>query len=143
MRDLTIAVGRPMVHDLPAMCDAVAYVVKNGVEWRRARLPPPGGGCASSCAPWRDGVNSPGPSSASQPRSTRRFSFERSPSIVDLSVRSPAPGGPAPQAAAILRSSKPSGISSLLPENVRDDTAHMTGQPASSQLSQSLQKSYT
>jgi hypothetical protein len=23
-----------MVHDLRAMCDAVAYVVKNGVEWR-------------------------------------------------------------------------------------------------------------
>jgi transposase len=34
MRDLTVAVGRPMVHDLRAMCDAVAYVVKNGVEWR-------------------------------------------------------------------------------------------------------------
>jgi transposase len=34
MRELTIAVGRPMVHDLRAMCDAVAYVVKNGVEWR-------------------------------------------------------------------------------------------------------------
>jgi transposase len=34
MRELTVAVGRPMVHDLRAMCDAVAYVVKNGVEWR-------------------------------------------------------------------------------------------------------------
>jgi transposase len=34
MRELTIAVGRPMTHDLRAMCDAVAYVVKNGVEWR-------------------------------------------------------------------------------------------------------------
>jgi transposase len=34
MRDLTVAVGRPMVHDLRAMCDAVAYVVKNGIEWR-------------------------------------------------------------------------------------------------------------
>jgi transposase len=34
MGDLTVAVGRPMVHDLRAMCDAVAYVVKNGVEWR-------------------------------------------------------------------------------------------------------------
>jgi hypothetical protein len=32
MDELTVAVGRPMVHDLPAMCDAVAYVVKNGVE---------------------------------------------------------------------------------------------------------------
>jgi transposase len=34
MSQLTIAVGRPMVHDLRAMCDAVAYVIKNGVEWR-------------------------------------------------------------------------------------------------------------
>ena len=34
MRELVIAVGRPMVHDLRAMCDAVAYVVKNGIEWR-------------------------------------------------------------------------------------------------------------
>jgi transposase len=34
MAELTIAAGRPMVHDLRAMCDAVAYVVKNGVEWR-------------------------------------------------------------------------------------------------------------
>ena len=34
MAELTVAVGRPMVHDLRAMCDAVAYVVKNGVEWR-------------------------------------------------------------------------------------------------------------
>jgi transposase len=23
-----------MTHDLRAMCDAVAYVVKNGIEWR-------------------------------------------------------------------------------------------------------------
>jgi transposase len=34
MSGLTIAAGRPMVHDLRAMCDAVGYVVKNGVEWR-------------------------------------------------------------------------------------------------------------
>ncbi len=34
MAALTIAVGRPMVHDLRAMCDAVCYVVKNGIEWR-------------------------------------------------------------------------------------------------------------
>ena len=34
MRELTVAVGRPMIHDLRAMCDAVSYVVKNGVEWR-------------------------------------------------------------------------------------------------------------
>ena len=42
MRELTIAVGRPMVHDLRAMCDAVAYVVRNGIEWRAlpADFPP-------------------------------------------------------------------------------------------------------
>jgi transposase len=34
MAQLTIAAGRPMIHDLRAMCDAVSYVVKNGVEWR-------------------------------------------------------------------------------------------------------------
>jgi transposase len=34
MAELTVAVGRPMVHDLRAMCDAVVYVVKNGIEWR-------------------------------------------------------------------------------------------------------------
>ena len=34
MQGLTVAVGRPMVHDLRAMCDAVAYVVRNGIEWR-------------------------------------------------------------------------------------------------------------
>ncbi len=34
MTELTVAVGRPMVHDLRAMCDAVNYVVKNGIEWR-------------------------------------------------------------------------------------------------------------
>jgi transposase len=42
MAVLTVAAGRPMVHDLRAMCDAVAYVVKNGVEWRAlpADFPP-------------------------------------------------------------------------------------------------------
>ncbi len=42
MAELTVAVGRPMVHDLRAMCDAVSYVVKNGVEWRAlpADFPP-------------------------------------------------------------------------------------------------------
>ena len=34
MAELTIAAGRPMTHDLRAMCDAVSYVVKNGIEWR-------------------------------------------------------------------------------------------------------------
>ena len=34
MAELTAAAGRPMVHDLRAMCDAVAYVTRNGIEWR-------------------------------------------------------------------------------------------------------------
>lgn len=34
MRELVRAEGRPVVHDLRAMCDAVAYVVRNGIEWR-------------------------------------------------------------------------------------------------------------
>lgn len=42
MRELVRAEGRPMVHDLRAMCDAVAYVVRNGIEWRAmpVDLPP-------------------------------------------------------------------------------------------------------
>jgi transposase len=34
MDDLRRATGRPMVHDLRAMVDAVAYVTRNGIEWR-------------------------------------------------------------------------------------------------------------
>ena len=34
MKELTVAAGRPMGHDLRAMVDAVAYVVRNGIEWR-------------------------------------------------------------------------------------------------------------
>jgi transposase len=34
MAELTATAGRPMVHDLRAVCDAVAYVVRNGIEWR-------------------------------------------------------------------------------------------------------------
>jgi transposase len=34
MAELTAAAGRPMIHDLRAVCDAVAYVVRNGIEWR-------------------------------------------------------------------------------------------------------------
>src|SRR5215211_588322 len=34
MAELTAAVGRPTTHDLRALCDAVGYVVKNGIEWR-------------------------------------------------------------------------------------------------------------
>ena len=34
MRELVMAEGRPMVHDLRAMCDAIGYVARNGIEWR-------------------------------------------------------------------------------------------------------------
>ena len=34
MAELTVVGGRPMTHDLRSMCDAVAYVVKTGIEWR-------------------------------------------------------------------------------------------------------------
>ncbi|MBA3488423.1 MAG: IS5 family transposase [Longispora sp.] len=34
MAEIRRAVGRPMVHNLRAMVDAVGYVVRNGVEWR-------------------------------------------------------------------------------------------------------------
>jgi transposase len=34
MQDLVLAQGRPMGHGLRGMCDAVAYVVRNGIEWR-------------------------------------------------------------------------------------------------------------
>jgi transposase len=34
MADLRRASGRPMVHDLRAMLDAIGYVVRNGIEWR-------------------------------------------------------------------------------------------------------------
>jgi transposase len=34
MKELVTAAGRPMAHDLRAMVDAVAYVVRNGIEWR-------------------------------------------------------------------------------------------------------------
>jgi transposase len=34
MADIRRAAGRPMVHDLRAMVDAVGYVVRNGIEWR-------------------------------------------------------------------------------------------------------------
>jgi transposase len=42
MAELTRASGRPMVHELRAVCDAVFYVVKNGIEWRAlpADFPP-------------------------------------------------------------------------------------------------------
>lgn len=34
MDQLRRATGRPMVHDLRAMLDAIGYVVRNGIEWR-------------------------------------------------------------------------------------------------------------
>ena len=34
MNELRQAAGRPMVHDLRAILDAVFYVVRNGIEWR-------------------------------------------------------------------------------------------------------------
>ena len=34
MDQIRRAAGRPMVHDLRAMVDAVGYVVRNGIEWR-------------------------------------------------------------------------------------------------------------
>ncbi len=34
MAEMRRAAGRPMVHDLRAMLDAVGYVVRNGIEWR-------------------------------------------------------------------------------------------------------------
>ncbi len=42
MTELTVAAGRPMTHDLRAMCDAISYVVRNGIEWRAlpADFPP-------------------------------------------------------------------------------------------------------
>jgi transposase len=42
MAELTAAAGRPMIHGLRAVCDAVAYVVRNGIEWRAlpADFPP-------------------------------------------------------------------------------------------------------
>jgi transposase len=42
MSELVIATGRPMSHDLRAMVDAVAYVTRNGIEWRAmpADFPP-------------------------------------------------------------------------------------------------------
>jgi transposase len=34
MAELRRASGRPMVHDLRSMVDAIAYVTRNGIEWR-------------------------------------------------------------------------------------------------------------
>jgi transposase len=34
MAEIRRATGRPMVHDLRVMVDAIGYVVRNGIEWR-------------------------------------------------------------------------------------------------------------
>jgi transposase len=34
MAEIRRATGRPMLHDLRAMVDAIGYVVRNGIEWR-------------------------------------------------------------------------------------------------------------
>jgi transposase len=34
MAELTRATGRPMVHDLRAMMDAIGYLTRYGIEWR-------------------------------------------------------------------------------------------------------------
>jgi len=34
MAEIRRATGRPLVHDLRAMVDAIGYVVRNGIEWR-------------------------------------------------------------------------------------------------------------
>src|SRR4051812_50169589 len=47
MTELRRAAGRPMVHELRAVLDAVFYVVRNGIEWR---------GGAGDFAPWGGGV---------------------------------------------------------------------------------------
>src|SRR6266498_1699772 len=46
MDEIRRAAGRPMVHDLRAMVDALGYVVRNGIEWRALPVdfPPVGGG---------------------------------------------------------------------------------------------------
>jgi transposase len=55
MKDLTVAVGRPMVHDLRAMCDAVAYVVRNGIEWRALPVDfPPWEAVYAFCERWNN-----------------------------------------------------------------------------------------
>jgi transposase len=42
MTELVKAQGRPMAHDLRAMCDGIGYVARNGIEWRAlpADFPP-------------------------------------------------------------------------------------------------------
>jgi len=34
MKELVIAEGRAMVHDLRAVCTAIAYVLRKGIAWR-------------------------------------------------------------------------------------------------------------
>ena len=46
MDELRRTAGRPMVHDLRALLDAIGYVVRNGIEWQGVAIidPPPGSG---------------------------------------------------------------------------------------------------
>ncbi|MER5625679.1 transposase [Streptosporangium sp. NPDC002544] len=49
MEEMRRATGRPMVHDLRAMVDAIGYVVRNGIEWRALPVDfPPGRRCTRS-----------------------------------------------------------------------------------------------
>src|SRR5260370_3822210 len=53
MRELARAPGRPMGYDLRAMCDAVAYVVRNGIEWRAMPMDfPPWDSVYAFCERW-------------------------------------------------------------------------------------------
>ena len=40
MAEIRRATGRPMVHDLRAVLDAIGYVVRNGIEWRALPVAP-------------------------------------------------------------------------------------------------------
>jgi len=53
MAELVIAEGRPMVHDLRAICDAIAYVARNGIEWRALPVDfPPWAAVYAFCQRW-------------------------------------------------------------------------------------------
>jgi transposase len=55
MAALVKAEGRPLEHDLRAMCDAVFDVVKNGVEWRALPVGfPPHAAVWKFCGRWSE-----------------------------------------------------------------------------------------
>ncbi|MFD1545984.1 transposase [Nonomuraea guangzhouensis] len=102
MAEPVAATGRPMVHDLRAMLDAIGYVTRYGIEWRALpvdfpphaavyaffvrwsrrglpeRLP---GGSAASCAYWPDGVSFRRPGAWIPRRSGRPRPSERRPAV--------------------------------------------------------------